>query len=42
VVRAPDAPVQDTVPVVRPITVEDLLSSRTGWGFSSDFSLPAV
>ncbi|CAM5718174.1 putative protein [Streptomyces alboniger] len=42
VVRAPEAPVDDVVPAARPITVEDLLSSRTGWGFPSDFSLPAV
>jgi CubicO group peptidase (beta-lactamase class C family) len=27
---------------VRPITVEDLLTFRAGWGFPSDFSLPAV
>ncbi|WP_371671653.1 beta-lactamase family protein [Streptomyces sp. NBC_00289] len=42
VVRTPGAPVDDVVPAARPITVEDLLSSRTGWGFPSDFSLPAV
>lgn len=42
VVRTPDAPVEDVVPAVRPITVEDLLSSRAGWGFPDDFSLPAV
>ncbi|MES5820646.1 serine hydrolase domain-containing protein [Streptomyces sp. RG80] len=42
VVRTPDAPVEDVVPAARPITVEDLLSSRTGWGFPDDFSLPAV
>ncbi|MEW2404559.1 serine hydrolase domain-containing protein [Streptomyces sp. NPDC046862] len=42
VVRTPDAPVEDVVPAARPITVEDLLSSRTGWGFPADFSLPAV
>jgi CubicO group peptidase (beta-lactamase class C family) len=30
------------VPAVRPITVEDLLTFRAGWGFPSDFSLPAV
>ncbi|MFC8247270.1 serine hydrolase domain-containing protein [Streptomyces chartreusis] len=42
VVRTPDAAVDDVVPAARPITVEDLLSSRTGWGFPSDFSLPAV
>ncbi|MFJ5307380.1 serine hydrolase domain-containing protein [Streptomyces sp. NPDC088350] len=42
VVRTPESPVDDLVPAVRPITVEDLLSSRPGWGFPSDFSLPAV
>ena len=42
VVRTPEAPVDDVVPAARPITVEDLLSSRTGWGFPADFSLPAV
>ncbi|MEU6256356.1 serine hydrolase domain-containing protein [Streptomyces sp. NPDC047043] len=42
VVRTPAGPVDDVVPAIRPITVEDLLSSRTGWGFPSDFSLPAV
>ncbi|WP_405873020.1 MULTISPECIES: serine hydrolase domain-containing protein [unclassified Streptomyces] len=42
VVRTPSGPVDDVVPLSRPITVEDLLSSRTGWGFPSDFSLPAV
>ncbi|MGW0081412.1 serine hydrolase domain-containing protein [Streptomyces sp. NPDC003393] len=41
-VRTPSSPVDDVVPAARPITVEDLLSSRTGWGFPSDFSLPAV
>jgi CubicO group peptidase (beta-lactamase class C family) len=42
VVRTPDSPVDDVVPAARPITVEDLLSSRAGWGFPSDFTLPAV
>ena len=42
VVRTPEGPVDDVVPAVRPVTVEDLLSSRPGWGFPSDFSLPAV
>ncbi|MFI6543892.1 serine hydrolase domain-containing protein [Streptomyces prunicolor] len=42
VVRTPSSPVDDLVPAARPITVEDLLSSRPGWGFPSDFSLPAV
>lgn len=42
VVRTPGAPVDDTVPAARPITVEDLLTSRAGYGFPADFSLPAV
>ncbi|MFJ9818319.1 serine hydrolase domain-containing protein [Streptomyces sp. NPDC101151] len=42
VVRTPAGPLDDLVPAHRPITVEDLLSSRAGWGFPSDFSLPAV
>jgi CubicO group peptidase (beta-lactamase class C family) len=42
VVRTPESPVDDVVPASRPVTVEDLLSFRAGWGFPSDFSLPAV
>ncbi|UYQ65646.1 serine hydrolase domain-containing protein [Streptomyces peucetius] len=42
VVRTPESPVDDVVPAVRPITVFDLLTSRAGHGFPSDFSLPAV
>lgn len=42
VVRTPESPLDDVVPAARPITVEDVLSSRAGWGFPSDFSLPAV
>ncbi len=42
VVRTPASPLDDVVPAARPITVEDLLTSRAGWGFPSDFSLPAV
>lgn len=42
VVRTPTAPVDDVVPALRPITVFHLLSSRAGYGFPSDFSLPAV
>jgi CubicO group peptidase (beta-lactamase class C family) len=42
VVRTPDSAVEDVVPAARPITVEDVLTSRAGWGFPSDFSLPAV
>ncbi|MFG2650589.1 serine hydrolase domain-containing protein [Streptomyces sp. NPDC048436] len=42
VVRTPSSPVDDVVPAVRPITVFHLLSSRAGYGFASDFSLPAL
>src|SRR6516162_7757326 len=42
VMRTPAGPVDDVVPAVRPITVADLLTFRAGYGFPSDFSLPAV
>jgi CubicO group peptidase (beta-lactamase class C family) len=42
VVRTPASPAGDVVPAARPITVFDLLSSQAGYGFASDFSLPAV
>ena len=42
VVRTPSGPVDDVVPADRPVTVEDLLSFRAGWGLAADFSLPAV
>jgi CubicO group peptidase (beta-lactamase class C family) len=42
VVRTPASPVDDVVPAVRPVTVADLLTFRAGYGFPSDFSLPAV
>lgn len=42
VVRTPAGPVEDVVPAARPITVEDLLTFRAGYGFPADFSLPAV
>ncbi|WP_427917932.1 serine hydrolase domain-containing protein [Streptomyces sp. cg40] len=42
VVRTPSSPVEDVVPADRPVTVEDLLSFRAGWGFPDDFSPPAV
>jgi CubicO group peptidase (beta-lactamase class C family) len=42
VVRTPASPVDDVVPAGRPITVADLLTFRAGYGFPSDFSLPAV
>src|SRR3954451_3751622 len=42
VVRTPSSRVDDVVPAARPITARDLLTFRAGWGFPSDFSLPAV
>lgn len=42
VVRTPKSALDDVVPAARPITVEDLLTFRAGWGFPSDFALPAV
>ena len=42
VVRTPGSPVDDVVPAARPITVEDVLTFRAGWGFLSDLSRPAV
>src|SRR4051812_34237492 len=42
VVRTPESALDNLVPAARPITVEDVLTSRAGWGFPSDFSLPAV
>ncbi len=42
VVRTPESPIDDVVPAARPVTVEDVLTFRAGWGFPSDFSLPAV
>jgi CubicO group peptidase (beta-lactamase class C family) len=42
VVRTPSSPVEDVVPADRPVTVEDLLSFRAGWGFPDDFFLAAV
>jgi CubicO group peptidase (beta-lactamase class C family) len=42
VVRTPRSPVDDTVPANRPITVFDLLTFRCGYGFTADFSAPAV
>ncbi|MFD1662623.1 serine hydrolase domain-containing protein [Streptomyces caeni] len=42
VVRTPSSPLGDVVPAARPIVVQDLLTSRAGYGFPSDFSLPQV
>ncbi|HEU5355940.1 MAG TPA: serine hydrolase domain-containing protein [Actinocrinis sp.] len=40
VVRTPSSPLDDTVPANRPITVFDLLTFRSGWGFTADFTSP--
>jgi CubicO group peptidase (beta-lactamase class C family) len=42
VVRTPASELDDVVPIVRAITVADLLTFRCGYGFPSDFSYPAV
>ncbi|MEU8715914.1 serine hydrolase domain-containing protein [Streptomyces sp. NPDC048663] len=42
VVRTPASGLDDLVPAARPVTVEDVLSSRSGWGFGADFAAPAV
>src|SRR3984957_19464861 len=42
VVRTPASPVDDVVPPARPITVFDLLTSCAGYGWASDFTLPAI
>jgi CubicO group peptidase (beta-lactamase class C family) len=42
VVRTPHSAIDDVVPAARPLTVEDVLTFRAGWGFPSNFSLPAV
>jgi CubicO group peptidase (beta-lactamase class C family) len=42
VVRTPASALDDVAPAARPIIVFDLLSSCAGYGFPSDFTLPAV
>lgn len=42
VVRTPGGPLDDVVPADRHVTVRDLLTSTSGWGFASDFAAPAV
>lgn len=42
VLRTPTSDLDDVVPAERPVTVRDLLTSCSGWGFASDFSLPVV
>jgi len=41
-VRTPTSALDDVVPLDRKITLRDLLTSRAGWGFSCDFTLPAI
>ena len=42
VVRTPESELDDLLPASRPVTVSDVLTFRAGWGFPSDFSLPAA
>lgn len=42
VLRAVDAPLDDTVPAEAPIRVRDLLTLQGGHGFPADFSAPVV
>ncbi|GGU19629.1 serine hydrolase domain-containing protein [Lentzea flava] len=42
VVRTQSSKIDDVVPATRPITVRHLVTSRSGWGFTADFSLPAT
>jgi CubicO group peptidase (beta-lactamase class C family) len=42
VLKRPDGPLDDTVPARRPITVEDLLTFRLGWGIDFNDAAPIV
>ncbi|MGH8199581.1 MAG: serine hydrolase domain-containing protein [Steroidobacteraceae bacterium] len=42
VLQRPDGPMEDTVPAHRPITVEDVLSFRLGWGLDFNVKAPFV
>ncbi len=42
VLKAMDAPLDDTVPAHRPITLEDVLSFRLGWGLDFNADAPFV
>jgi len=42
VLRSAHADLNDSAPADRPVTVEDLLTSRGGLGFTSDFASPLV
>jgi CubicO group peptidase (beta-lactamase class C family) len=42
VLKAMDAPLDDTVPAQRPITLEDVLSFRLGWGVDFNSNAPFI
>ncbi len=42
VLKRPDGPLDDTVPASRPITLEDVLSFRLGWGIDFNADAPFV
>ncbi|MBW8814804.1 MAG: beta-lactamase family protein [Caulobacterales bacterium] len=42
VLKRPDGPLDDTVPARRPITLEDVLSFRLGWGIDFNAQAPFV
>lgn len=42
VLKRPDGPLDDTVPAHRPITLEDVLSFRLGWGIDFNEKAPFV
>lgn len=42
VLKRPDGPLDDTVPAARPITLEDVLSFRLGWGIDFNPEAPFV
>lgn len=42
VLKRTDGPLDDTVPARRPITVEDVLSFRLGWGLDFNMAAPFV
>lgn len=42
VLKRPDGPLDDTVPAARPITLEDVLSFRLGWGIDFNAEAPFV
>jgi len=40
VLKRPDGPLDETVPAIRPMTVEDLLTFRLGWGIDFNAEAP--